>query len=165
MASLYAIAGKYLSLVNAYDMAETDEERAEILEQLAQVDDDIDGKGENYAKIIRNLKADIDGYDTEIERLTRHRRAGKNMIERLMTILQDTMEQTGKKELKTSIGKFRLQDNPVSCEVVDWQKVPVEYRTPQPDKVDRKALIDHFKQTGELVDGVEYKRERGIRFR
>lgn len=165
MASLYAIAGKYLSLVNSYDMAETDEERAEIMSMLVMARDDIADKAEAYARVIRNYKADMEAYDAEIRRLQGKKRAADNLIERLKSALFEAMELTGETEVKTSIGKWRVQDNPVSCEVVDWQKVPYEYRTPQPDKVDRKALIDHFKQTGELIEGVEYKRERGIRFR
>lgn len=165
MASMYEIAGRYQALLNSYDAAETDEERAEILSLIAETGDDMNDKSENYAKIIRNLKANISGYETEIDRLTAHKRADQNVIDRLMATLKDAMEQTGQKEVKTSIGKFRLQDNPWRCEVINVEDVPMEYRTPQPDKVDRAGIMRHFRETGEMLDGIDYKRDTGLRFR
>lgn len=165
MASLYELTGAYQALLDAYDAAETDEERADIIDAILNAKGDITQKGEDYARIIRNVESDVKAYQDEINRMTGHVRAGKNLIERLKGNYLEAIKLTGEKEVKTSIGKWRIQNNPWSCEVEDWEKVPVKYRTPQPDKVDKKSLLDDFKATGEIIEGVTFKQEMGLRFR
>lgn len=165
MANLYELSSSYAVLLEAYDTCETDEERDELLASMESVAGTIDEKADAYAKLTRNVKADVTAYREEANRLLKHARAGEHLIERLEANLLDAMKLTGEREIKTSIGKYRLQDNPWSAEVEDWERVPMEFRIPQPDKVDRKALIDRFKQTGEIIEGVTFKRELGLRFR
>lgn len=165
MASLYELTSAYQALLDAYDAAETDDERADIIDAIIDAKGDITQKGEDYARIIRNVESDVKAYQDEINRMTGHVRAGKNLIERLKGNYLDAIKLTGEKEIKTSIGKWRIQNNPWSCDVEDWEKVPVKYRTPQPDKVDKKSLLDDFKATGEIIEGVTFKQEMGIRFR
>ena len=165
MASLYELSAGYASLLDAYDAAETDEEREDILAMLATAEGDIADKAEAYAKIIKNKAADANAYREEAKRLTKLAQYAENVTERLKSALFDAMKLTDTQEIKTSIGKWRRQMNPPSCEVLDVDLVPKQYRTPQPDKVDRKAILDAFKQTGEIPSGVEIKREEGVRFR
>ena len=165
MASLYELSAGYASIVDAYDTVETEQEREELLDMLADAQDEIAAKAENYAKIIRMKEEEAKAFKAEADRLTERRQAAEHMAKRLKAAMLDAMKLTNMPEIKTSIGKFRLQMNPWSCEVTDWTQVPSEYRTPQPDKVDRKGLVDHFKATGEMIDGVEFRQEQGIRFR
>ena len=165
MASLYELAAGYATLINAYDNAETPEERENIMEMLESAEGDIEGKAENYAKVIRMKEEEAKAFKAEADRLTKRRQAAENLVGRLKAAMLDSMKLTGATEIKTSIGKWRVQLNPVSCEVVNIDAVPMQYHIKQEDKVDKKGLIDHYKQTGELVAGVEYKQEPGIRFR
>jgi len=165
MASLYELSTAYASLVDAYSEAETDEERAELIDAIVGIQGDIHQKGEDYARIIRNVESEGKAFQDEGNRMLSHARACKNLVERLKGTYLDALKMTGEKEVKTSIGKWRIQNNPWSAEILDWEKIPIEYRTPQPDKVDRKALIDRFKETGEIIPGVVFKQEMGIRFR
>ena len=165
MASLYELSAEYAAVVDAYDAAETDEEREALLVKLDGLCCNLSEQAEAYARLIRNKKAEALGFKSEIDRLTARKRAAENLVERLENTMLDAMNMTGQREVWTSIGKWRVQMNPWSCEVVDVDRVPKEFRTPQPDKVDRKALTDHFKATGEIIDGVEFKQVEGIRFR
>lgn len=165
MASLYELSAGYASLLEAYDGAETEEERADIMRMLESAEGDMTEKAEAYAKIIRMKEEEAKGFKAEAERLTARKRAAENMVDRLKTAMLDALKLTGEKEIKTSIGKWRIQNNPWSCEVEDVERVPVRYRIPQPDKVDKKSLIDDFKATGECIEGVVFKQEMGIRFR
>ena len=165
MASLYELSAEYAAVVDAYDAAETDEEREALLVKLDGLCCNLSEKAEAYARLIRNKKAEALGFKGEIDRLTARKRAAENLVERLEAAMLDAMRMTGQREVATSIGKWRVQMNPISADVKDWTKVPKEFRTPQPDKVDRKALTDHFKATGEIIDGVEFKQVEGIRFR
>jgi len=165
LANLYELSASYAFLIDAYDNAETQEDRDAYLAMLAEAEGDIEDKAENYAKVIRMKQAEAEAFKQEAERLTARRQAAENMVKRLKEALLDAMKLTGKNELPTSIGKWRLQMNPVSCEVTDAGKVPKEYHIPQEDKIDRKGLIDYYKQTGKLIDGVIFTQEPGIRFR
>ena len=165
MASLYELSAGYVTLLDAYDTAETDQEREDILELLSAAEGDIESKAENYAKVIRMKEEEAKAFKAEADRLNKRKQAAENMVERLKAALLDNMKLTGAKEIKTSIGKWRVQMNPVSADVQDWTKVPMEFRTPQPDKVDKPSLIRRHKETGELFDGVEFKQTESIRFR
>ena len=165
MASLYELSAGYATLIDAYDSAETDEERESILELLSAAEGDIEGKAENYAKVIRIKEAEARAFKDEADRLNRRRQAAENMVRRLKDALLDSMKLMGQTEINTSIGKWRVQLNPVSCEVVDIDRVPMQYHIRQEDKIDKKSLLADYKATGEIIDGVEFRQDTGIRFR
>ena len=122
-------------------------------------------KAENYVKVIKNVQSDVDGYKAEAKRLTKKATAGENLIERLKNAMLDAMKLAGQTEISTSIGKWRVQNNPWSCEVVDIDKVPMQYHIKQEDKIDKAGLLKQFALTGEVVDGCEFVQKHGIRFR
>lgn len=165
MASLYELSAGYALLLDEYDAAETDEEREKILAMLAEADGDITDKAESYAKVIRMKEEEAKAFKAEADRLTARRQAAENMVKRLKDALLGSMVLTGTSEIKTSIGKWKVAMNPLSCDVVDIDKVPMEYHIKQEDKIDKKGLIAHYKETGEIINGVEFKQEQGIRFR
>lgn len=165
MANLYELAAGYASLIDAYDAAESEEEREGILAMMESAEGDIEAKAENYAKVIRMKEEEAKAFKVEADRLTKRRQAAENMVSRLKAVLLDAMKLTNTPEIKTSIGKWRIQSNPLSCEVVDIDKIPMQYHIRQEDKIDKKGLIDYYKQTGEIIDGVEFRQEQGIRFR
>lgn len=165
MASLYELSAGYASLIDAYDAAETEEEREDILGMLSAVEGDIADKAEAYAKIIRMKDEEAKGFKAEADRLTKRKQAAENMVTRLKAALLDAMKLTGQTEIKTSIGGWRVQMNPMSCDVTDPDKVPERFHVPQPDKIDKAAMIREHKATGEEFDGAEFKQETGIRFR
>ena len=165
MASLYELNKWYTNLLADYDAAETDEEREAILLMLAGAGDEITEKAEAYAKVIRMKEEEANGFKAEADRLTARRKAAENMVKRLKETLLYAMKITGTQEIKTSIGKWKLADNPWSCEVLDIDTVPQEYHIKVEDKIDKKALLDTFKATGEIIPGCSFKREQGIRFK
>ena len=165
MASLYDISAGYASLIDAYDNADSDEEREGIIAMLATAEGEITEKAENYARVIRMKEEEAKAFKAEAERLTKRKQAAENMVARLKDALLGAMALTGTQEIKTSIGKWRLQMNPLSCDVVDIEKVPMQYHIKQEDKIDKKSLLADYKATGEIIDGVVFKQEQGIRFR
>ena len=165
MASLYELSSAYASLIDTYDGADTDEEREEVLALLANAEGDITDKAEAYARIIRNKEAEAKSFKDEADRLTARRRAAENMVKRLKAAMLDAMKLTGQTEIPTQIGKWKIQMNPWSCEVRDIDDVPMEFHVHQPDTADKKAMLDYFKKTWEIIPGVEFKQETGVRFR
>ena len=164
MASLYELSAEYASFLDAYDNASCEDEAAEILQSLVDIHGELTEKAENYVKVIKNVQSDVDGYKAEAKRLSAKAKAGENLIERLKGAMLDAMKLTDTPVIQTSIGKWRLQPNPYKCVVTDWTKIPMEFREPQPDKVDNAGIIKHYKATGEVFDGCEVKQEMGVRF-
>lgn len=165
MANLYELSSEYAGFMDAYANAQNEDEAAEILQSLVDIHGELTEKAENYIRVIKNVQSDVDGYKAEAKRLSKKATAGENLIERLKNAMLDAMKMTDTPKIETSIGKWALQMNPVSAEVTDWTKVPIEFRTPQPDKVDKPSLIKRYKETGEVFEGVEFRQEQGIRFR
>lgn len=163
--TLYDLTADFIEGLNAYDAAETDEERADIANWLIGVKGDLDTKADAYARIIKNKQAEAKALKDEADRLTAKRKAAESLIERLKAALLDTMQTTGIEQIPTTIGKWSLQYNPVRCEVIHPEMVPARFVKPQPDIVDRAALIMEYKRTGEVFPGVEFHKEQGIRFR
>lgn len=164
MASLYDIGARYAALLEKMENAEGDE-ALDVLDELAMMDDELEVKAENYIRIIKAKEAEADGFDKEAKRLTAKRQAAENVAKRLKQAMLDAMKLAGKVELPTSIGKWKVQSNPLSCEVLDINKVPQEWHIKCDDKIDKAGLIKHYKMTGELVDGCEFKQTDGIRFK
>lgn len=165
MATLYELSEGYAQLMYMYEQAETDAERADLLDLIAGAEGDITDKAEAYARIMKNKQAEADGLKTEADRLTAKRRAAEAVVERMKEAITTAMMTVGAKEIGTTIGKWRLQDNPWSCEVLDVNAVPEEWHIKVEDKIDRAGLVKHFKMTGEIMPGVEMKRTTGARFR
>lgn len=165
MANLYDLSAGYVTLLEAYDAAETDEERDAITAMLIDTGTEIEERAESYAKLIRMKEAEKEAFKSEAKRLTARATAAENLVNRLKAALLDSMKLTGTDRIQTSIGTWRVQMNDWTCDVTDWTKVPMEFREPQPDKVDKIGLKKRFKQTGELIPGCDFKKEQGIRFR
>lgn len=163
--TLYELSTGYALMLDLYDGAETDEEREEILDRMTEYGGDIAEKAEAYARIMRNKQAEAEAFKAEAERLTGKRRAAENVVGRLKEALLDAMKLVGTTEIETTIGKWKAQMNPWSVEVLDAVSVPERFLMPQPAKVDKKAILEEFKRTGEIIDGVELKQSLGIRFR
>lgn len=165
MANLYELSAEYAHLIEDYECAETDEEAEAIFESIVNTDEDISQKAENYAKLIKNVEADIDSYKKESNRLAEKAKHASNFVDRLKQYVREAMKTSGKDEIKTTIGKWKLQLNPWSCTVTDPDSVPEAYHIKQPDKIDKTQLLRDFKTTGEIIDGCEFNREQGIRFK
>lgn len=165
MASLYELSAEMADLMEAYDMAANDAERDEAVQSIIGLQGAISEKADTYAKIIRNKLAEADAFKKEAKRLTDKARTAENLAERLKDAMLDAMKLTGQREIVTTIGKWRVQNNPWACDVVDIERVPAEYHIKQEDKIDKVALLKQFKETGEIIPGCTFRQEQGIRFK
>lgn len=161
--NLYELTGEYYALQQMLE--EGTAEESEIMEALEAVADSIERKADAYARIIKNMTAEADALEAEAKRLNARRVALNNGIDRLKANLQNAMTATGQKKVKTSIGSWYIQRNPMSANVTDVSKVPARFLIEQPPKVDRQAMLREFKDTGELFDGVEFVSGESVRFR
>ena len=124
---LYELTDAYVSLLNEYDEAQTDEDRAGIIAQIEEVEQDIATKGENYARLIKNATSDSDALADEIKRLQAKKAASDNFVKRLKENLMFAMGIAGATEIKTTIGKWYIQKNPPKVTITDEMMVPARF--------------------------------------
>ena len=131
---------------------------------LDSIEDAIENKAENIAKLIRNLESDVTAYKEEEDRLKTKRQATENKVKWLKTYLEDNMKLTGKTKFKSGMFNFSIQKNPASVNITDEKAIPEEFLIQQPPKVDKTSLKDILKR-GIEVPGAELKQTEGLRIR
>lgn len=131
---------------------------------LDSIEDAIENKAENMAKLIRNLESDVTAYKEEEDRLKTKRQATENKVKWLKTYLEDNMKLTGKTKFKSGMFNFSIQKNPASVNITDEKIIPEEFLIQQPPKVDKTSLKEVLKN-GVEVPGAELKQTEGLRIR
>lgn len=131
---------------------------------LDSIEDAIENKAENIAKLIRNLESDVTAYKEEEDRLKTKRQATENKVKWLKTYLEDNMKLTGKTKFKSGMFNFSIQKNPASVNITDEKIIPEEFLIQQPPKVDKTSLKEILKR-GIEVPGAELKQTEGLRIR
>lgn len=163
MKSLYELSEEYSDLVLLLESEDVSED--EIAFELAKISESVDTKAEGYAKILRNWAIEADGLATEIDRLTKRRKAVENASKRLKQYLQNTMVLMGKKQITTSIGKWSIRNNPPSAVITDFAAIPARYLVPVDPEVDSRQIIADWKNNGEIIPGVEIQIKQSLQFR
>lgn len=131
---------------------------------LDSIEDAIENKAENIAKLIRNLESDVSAFKEEEDRLKTKRQSTENKVKWLKTYLEDNMKLTGKTKFKSGMFNFSIQKNPASVNITDEKIIPGEFLIPQPPKVDKNSLKEILKR-GIEVPGAELKQTEGLRIR
>ena len=131
---------------------------------LDSIEEAIENKAENIAKLIRNLQSDVSAYKEEEDRLKTKRQSTENKVKWLKTYLEDNMKLTGKTKFKSGMFNFSIQKNPASVNITDEKIIPGEFLIPQPPKVDKTSLKEILKR-GIEVPGAELKQTEGLRIR
>lgn len=163
--TLYELTGSWQAVLAAYDAAETDEERDEILSQMDALSEDIADKGGAYARIVRNAEAEAEAFGNEIKRLTAAKRNREALAARLKDRMLAAMQAVGADKMVTDIGTWKRRLNPYAVQVVDVEAVPERFLIPQAPTVDKRGILAEFKETGEILPGVEMVRSESVTFR
>lgn len=130
---------------------------------LEALEDAIEDKAENYAKVIRNIESQVSAIKDEEKRLSERRRSLENNITRLKETLQETMIYNDKRKIKTDLFSFNVQKNPPSIKVTDESIVPKRFYVEQAPRLDRKALTKELKESE--IPGVELYQGESLRIR
>ena len=151
--------------MNLYEMTETAKqlmqlfEDGEIPEQA--VNDTLEsigvnGKLEDYCKVINQFTADADCIDKEIHRLKRAKERKNKAIDRLNKAVVDYMTATNTR--KTEVGTFAVSlRKSEAIEITDVTKIPEKFIktttkvTTAPDKTAIKKFLEE--KEGNIVDG------------
>jgi predicted nuclease with TOPRIM domain len=156
---LYELTTNYLSLMEMAEEMDTDT----LKDTLESIEEEINDKAENIAKLIKNLNADVDALKTEEKRLADRRKSLENKVTHLKEYLQNQLEVAGLDKVKRPTITVSIQNNPPSLKVLD-EKLLSDYMIPQDPKLDKKAILTALKE-GMEVSGAELQQTRGVRIR
>ena len=165
MANLYELVGEFRFVEQIYNSAESEDEMLEAERHLIEAEVDLSEKAENIARLIKNFEAERDAFKKESSRLAAKAKSFDNKVTNLKRYLKDNLEVAGVDKVKGQLFTVSLQNNAMSLDVSSTEHIPMEFkRTPEP-VVNKRELLKHIQQTGEIFDGVEVKRTRSIRIR
>lgn len=168
--TLYELTGEYAELMAQYEAAETEEEAEQIWAQIDSLGCDITTKADAYARVMKNKLADAAGYKAESERLAKLAKREEKQAERLQESIRSAMIQVGAKEIQTSIGSWKTKLNPPGCDITDIKIVPEQFRVPieppeVPYTIDKAAAKKWFRETGEIIPGLNIEQKVSVTFK
>ena len=155
-----------------YEMTQQAQELYELL-QSEEIDEQVfldtleaigtEEKIEGYCQVIKELQADFDKYKAETDRLTARMKTAKNGIDRLKNSLLTFLKVSGQSKVK--VGTFAVSiGTSKQINILDEALIPTEYKTPQPDKIDKTAIKKAI-ESGLDVAGAEIIINEGVRIR
>lgn len=153
------------ALSQVWDLVSDPDADLVVLEDTLQSLEEIrDKKLESLAYIVKQTEFEADFIRNEEKRLAERRRSLENKADRIKKYMESCLLAEGVKKVKTPTVTVSIQANPPSVEVWDEDMIPAAYRIPQPDKLDKKAMIEVLKN-GELVPGANLLKTESLRIR
>ncbi len=171
MATLYELTNEYVKLMEMLCDPEADEES--FREATEAIKDEIRDKADGYAKVMKNMDADINALKEEEARLKGKREALENGKKRLKENLEWNMRVSGETKFKTTLFNFYFQKNPPSVVAQDEKAVISELQkngrndllvVAEP-KLNKTAIKEAIIKDGEIIDGVEVVQGESLRIR
>ena len=149
--TLYDITGRFMEIMNQEELTqeEFDAFKAELGEMLQT-------KSTGIIGYVRNTETTIAAIKSEEERLYAMRKAFENRLDKFKKYVKDNMETMGLESVDTQIGKLSIAKSPASVTITSEDEIPAEFKIiKQEIVVDKKRILEHFKDTGEVLDGTQ----------
>jgi hypothetical protein len=121
------------------------------------IEGELEVKAESYAKVMKNLEADVVGIKAEIDRLSERKKTIENNIKKMKETLQFAMETTGKTKFKTELFSFGIRKNAPAV-VMDEpyiENVPERFLKYSDPTINRSAIKEAI-QNGEDLEGLAH---------
>ena len=158
MATLYELTDAYNELLEAVMGAETGDEISGLIAQLDEIDEAWDVKAENYARVMKEAEARAAAAEAEAKRLTERRRRYEATVEGLKARMKMAMKLRGVGAVETPIGTWKIGKGRESVQIIDAAKVPEQFLVYADPTVSKAAVMDWYKETGEVVPGTDIVR-------
>lgn len=156
---LYEISAAYQMLIEI-------QEDDEFAQALADIIDNFDDKVESVAKVIRSLEAEADAYDVEAKRLSNAKQARQNRADGLKKYLLSEMQAIGCDKVQGKVLSVAVQKSTPACTIQDEVLIPIEFKEiVEVTNIDRRGIIEYWKQTGEQTAGAYVIQGSHVRIR
>lgn len=140
----HAIDGKYEEI--------SEEDKAKIKEELTLL---LQQKSQGVIGYVRNIEAVIEAKKNNEKMLAESRKADERRLENYKKYVKECMENNGITKIETGLGNLSIAKSPISIEITNEDEIPAEFKQEiRTMKIDKKAIADNFKSTGELINGV-----------
>ena len=120
----------------------------------------VDQKIEAYCEVIRQMQADVDMLDTEIDRLEKRQKPLVNSIDRMKKTLTEQLLYRGENKVQTGRFTVRLSHSD-RVNVIDEEVIPKKYWVKQAPKLD-KSTIRELLKAGQKIKGCELIKNTGV---
>lgn len=152
--SLYNITNKFVEIMDKAENGElTEEEYNQLGEELAL---ELQKKSSSIIGYAQNEEALIEAVDIQIKRLTEFKKAKQNNLDKFKQYVKDNMERLQISKIETELGVLSISKNPMSVEIENEEEVPSKFKLEVvTTKIDKTAIKNHFKETGEVVAGTK----------
>ena len=155
MANLYEITQDYMTILAMMEDPELDPQT--LADTMEGIEGELEVKAESYAKVMRNLEADVSAIKAEIDRLSERKKTIENNIKRMKEALQVSMETTGKTKFKTELFSFSVRNNAPKV-VMDEEyieNVPERFLKYSEPSINKSAIKEAI-QNGENLEGIAH---------
>lgn len=151
---------------NIWDLVGDDEVDLDSLEKaLKSVEDNIEAKAENIAKLIKGIDNDAAGIKAEETRLAARRKTLENKQANMKRYLESQLKEMGLDKVKTPLFTIAIQNNPPSVEITNEDIIPERFKnTVTITSIVKKDLLDALK-AGEVIEGATIKQGQSLRIR
>ena len=162
--TLYSLSEDYLRIL---DLLEDPEADAEALERsLDAIAGQITHKAEAIAGLVKQLEGMAAMRKAEADRMRDLATADQRHADRLRDYVLRHMQALGSDRIDTARFRLSLRTNPPAVHILEEMLVPADFvRTVVTTSVDKKAILEHLKATGEIPTGVEITRGQRLEIR
>lgn len=154
--TLYDLSSEY---VRVLDLLESGEDDVMLEVQLNELGGAITQKAEAIAGLVTHLNGIASMRRAEADRLRARAQSDERQAERLKGYVLKHMREMGRDRIETARFTLSVRTNPPAVAVLEEMMIPKEYiKTVVTTSVDKRAILDHLKESGEIVPGVEVTR-------
>lgn len=151
---LYELANEYGKLQDKLELAETDKQT--VIDELEKIEGVFSYKVEQVAKMVITLDSNVSACEDEVNRLNAKKKAIENRIEWLKTYLLQSLKDAQVDKVKGQMVSVAIRENPKSVRILSIDEIPPEFKEKREETVVKKVdILAHFKETGEIISGVE----------
>lgn len=160
---LYELTEMYRSIAELIGDEEVGKEELE--KALSQIEDNIEIKAENIAKLMKSIDGEAIALKTEESRLANRRRALENKYSNIKNYLETQLEIMKVDKIKTPLFTVALQNNKPSVDIKDEDLIPDDFKkTSTIVSISKDEIFAALKE-GIEVPGAEIKQTRSLRIR
>jgi CRP-like cAMP-binding protein len=162
--TLYSLTEDYLRIL---DLLEDSDAEHDALEQhLDSLAGQITHKAEAIAGLIKQCEGMAATRKAEADRMRELAAADQRHADRLRDYVLRHMQALGTERIDTARFRLSLRTNPPAVQVLEELLVPDDYkRVVTTVSVDKRAILEVLKTTGEIVPGVEVTRGQRLEIR
>jgi uncharacterized protein (DUF1778 family) len=162
--TLYALSEDYLHILALLEEPETDSQELE--RQLDDIAGLITHKAEAIAGLIKQCESMAAMRKSESDRMRDLAAADIRNADRLRDYVLRHMVAIGSERIDTARFKLRVRTNPPAVQILEQMLVPDEYvKVVTTESVDKRAILDAYKATGEIPPGVDITRSSRLELR